>query len=294
MTRHRLLPLACALLLPLTACSSNPRPSSASDPAVSTSVATPAASPATSATPSAAAVPSAITESPSASRPPAQRAASPTSTAAPSLTGSSVVAGPATPASPSAPASTAPGQYTYTAKGTVTVGAPQPVDGTATLTVDPVAGGQQHSVLDGDQGRSEQDVVLRADGRFLASLDLTNPAFSKQFRPDPPVLLLPDPATVGRSWQWRATSTDGKTTAEASNRAVRRETVTVGSEQVACTVVETTLVLSGDITYRGTTTTWVSDRYRLPVKDRTRGGGTVNGVGFRSDISTALQSTRPA
>ncbi|MBC7373766.1 MAG: hypothetical protein H7323_07235 [Frankiales bacterium] len=290
MTRHRLLPLACALLLPLTACGSDPRPSASPDSAVST----PSAVAVTSAGPSASPAASGTTPSPSGSRPAAQRAASPTTTAAPDQTRNSGTAAPTTAASTSAPISTAAGQYTYTAKGTVTVGTPQPVDGKATLTVDPVAGGQQHSVLEGDQGRTEQDVVLRSDGRFLASLDLTNPAFSKQFRPDPPVLLLPAPATVGRSWTWRATSTDSKTNAEASNQVVRRETLTVNGEKVTCAVVETTLVLSGDIAYRGTTTTWVSDRYRLPVKDRSRGSGTVNGVAFSTDITTALQSTRPA
>lgn len=292
MTRHRLLPLVSALLLlPLTACGSNTRTTTASGPVVAASSASAAAStdPAPEGYAASAAGPSQVDVAPT-NRP---APASPTTTGADTQDGAtspvltSAALAPAT-------ASTAAGQYTYTAQGTVTVGTAAPVDGTATLTVDPVTDGQQHSVLEGDQGRTEQDVVLRGDGRFLASLNLTNPAFSKQFRPDPPVLLLPEPATVGRRWQWRATTTDGKTTAEASNRILRQETLTVNGERVACTVIETTLALSGDITYRGQTTTWVSDRYRLPVKDRSRGQGSVNGVAFSTDIRTALQSTRPA
>ena len=292
MTRHRLLPLVSALLLlPLTACGSNTRTTTASDPVVATSSASAAAStdPAPEGSAASAAGPSQGDLAPTNQPPPA----SPTTTGVDAQDGADSPP-PTSAALAPATASTAAGQYTYTAQGTVTVGTATPVDGTATLTVDPVAGGQQHSVLEGDQGRTEQDVVLRGDGRFLASLDLTNPAFSKQFRPDPPVLLLPEPATVGRSWQWRATSTDGKTTAEASNRILRQETLTVNGERVVCSVIETTLALSGDITYRGQTTTWVSDRYRLPVKDRSRGQGTVNGVAFSTDIRTALQSTRPA
>ena len=195
---------------------------------------------------------------------------------------------------PGAVDATAPGDYVYDVDGTVTVGTPQPVDGEATLTVDPAAAGQQHTVLEGDQGRTEQDVVLRADGRYLALLSITNPAFSKAFSPTPPVLLLPEPAVVGRTWAWTATSDDGATTARTSNRVAREETLTIGGTRVRCTVVETTLVLSGDVDYRGRTTTWVAQEQALPVKESSQGSGTVSGFAFSQDTTSTLRSVRPA
>lgn len=286
MTR-RLPALALAVLLPLTACSSDPEPDTAAAPAASPSASAPVAS-ATAAAPSAPSATSSVAPATAPSAP------------APAEVTASRSAAPAAPAAPAPSAaaapdrSTAPGSYTYDADGTVTVGTPQPVDGEAVLTVDPVAAGQQHSVLEGEQGRTEQDVVLRDDGRYLALLSITNPAFSKTFRPEPAVLLLPSPAEPGRRWSWTATSTDGRTTASASNRVAREEVLTVGGQRVPCAVVETTLVLSGDIDYRGVTTTWVSLEHALPVRDRSRGEGTVSGFAFSTDITTTLRSVDPA
>ena len=295
MIRRALLPAVCVVALTLTGCSGDQPGAGSAGPATGTSsanaqggqptapavvgsslAASPGTSPATSST----------------ADPAASRAAGGPASPGPATAGSPT----AVPLQQSAPAggATAAGQYAYATKGTVTVGTPQPVDGETTLTVDPPAGGQQHSVLQGDQGRTEQDVVLRQNGRFLANLSLTNPAFSKTFRPQPAVLLLPTPAEVGRSWSWKTISTDGKTTASTSSRILRKQVLTIGGERVDCVVVETTLALSGDVTYRGQTTTWASSRYRLPVQDHTRGEGTISGVAFSTDITTTLRSTRPA
>ena len=193
-----------------------------------------------------------------------------------------------------APGTVAPGTYTYDVSGTVSAGTPRQVDGEATLTVDRPAAGRQSSVLEGQQGRTEQDVVAKADGRYLARLSITNPAFTKEFVPSSPVLLAPEPPTVGRSWTWRTTSTDGKTTAALSARIVRTETLAVGGRQTPTYVIESTLQLSGDITYTGRTTTWYDPAHRLPVKDRTRGNGTVSGFAFTTDLTSVLRSTKPA
>ncbi len=191
---------------------------------------------------------------------------------------------------------TAPGSYTYDTSGTVTLGAgaPQQRSGSATLTVDPPEGDRQSAVLEGEQGRTETDSVLRADGRYLARLLLTTPAFSKEFAPAAPVLLLPTPADAGRTWSFTVKSTDGKTTATAKNRVVRSEAVTIGGEKIDTRVVETVLTLRGDVVFDGTTTSNYAPEQRLAVKERGKGKGTISGVPFATDTTSTLRSVDPA
>ena len=190
--------------------------------------------------------------------------------------------------------STAPGDYTYDSSGTVTAGTPRAVKGTATLTVDPAAGPKQHSVLEGDQGRTEQDVVHGSTGTTLARLLLTNPAFTKEFKPAKPVLVVPSPPTVGKSWSWTMTSTDGKTKASLTARITKTESVTVGGVKVNTAVVESTLKLTGDVTYTGKMRTNYDASRRLQVKERTQGNGMVGGFAFTTDITSVLRSTKPS
>jgi hypothetical protein len=190
---------------------------------------------------------------------------------------------------------TAPGTYTSDTSGSVTIGASkQDAAGTQTLTISALRGGTQHSTVHGDQGDTAQDLVVRPTGTYLASLTLTSPAFTKQFRPSPAALLVPDPAKPGAAWSWSATSTDGRTTAEATNRITGTQAVTVGGRPVATAVVQTHLVLSGDLTYTADLTTYWSPQYRLPVKDRTVGKGTYSGIPFATDITSLLRSVTPS
>ncbi|MFN2536777.1 MAG: hypothetical protein ABR549_01315, partial [Mycobacteriales bacterium] len=155
------------------------------------------------------------------------------------------------PGRPAASKATAPGRYTYTSSGKVTFGAtPQDASGTQTLTISPLKDDVQHSTLHSDDaGDTEQDIVVRDTGSYGASLKLTSPAFTKEFRPTTPVLLVPDPAVVGRGWSWSATSTDGATHVTATNKLVRHETLSIGGSRVPTVVLQTHLVLSGDVTY---------------------------------------------
>lgn len=214
--------------------------------------------------------------------------------AAPSPADVSAGPSPAAPSSPVRPTGTRAGSYTYETSGTVTAGAPQEVSGTSTLRVEPVSAGTQHTVLEGDQGRTETDVLIKADGTYVTRLVVTNPAFSKDFRPAPAALLAPEPADPGRRWTWRTTSTDGRTRVSASNRVLRAETVTIGGRQVAARVLETVLVMRGDVTYDATTTTWYAPEERLPVKDRTNGKGMVSGFTFSADVTSTMRSTEPS
>jgi hypothetical protein len=149
-------------------------------------------------------------------------------------------------------------------------------------------------VLADDQGRTEQDVVARTAGAYLARLVISNPAFDKEFRPASPVLLVPEPATPGRAWSWTATSTDGKTRVAVSARITRRETMTIGGAATPTSLVTSTLKLTGDVTYTAQLQTWYDPAHRLSVKDHTRGNGTFGGVAFTTDVTSVLRSTRPA
>ena len=200
------------------------------------------------------------------------------------------------PGKPAAAKATAAGQYTYSSSGKVTFGAtPQDASGTQTLTISALKDGIQHSTLHSDDtGDTEQDVVVRDTGSYGASLKLTSPAFSKEFRPATPVLLMPDPATVGRSWSWAATSTDGATHVSATNKLLRTETLTIGGTKVPTVVLQTHLVLSGDVTYDAQLTVWWAPAYRLPVKTHTVGKGSYGGIPFTTDVTAVMGSVRPS
>jgi hypothetical protein len=190
---------------------------------------------------------------------------------------------------------TAPGTYTYDTSGTVAAGASKrDASGTATLTVDPPSAGKQHSLLGTDQGRTEQDVVVRSGGTYLVRLAITNPTFSKEFRFAQPGLLVPDPATTGKSWSWTAKSTDGKTTAAVTARVTGQETLTIGGVQTPTTVIESVLKLTGDITYTAHMQNWADLTHRLSVKDHTKGEGMFGAVQFTTDITNVIRTTKPS
>jgi len=229
--------------------------------------------------------------------------ARPSASVVPSASGASAATAPSASASASpggaAPASsikgTAPGDYTYDAKGTYSLGgAPQQVEGTSTLTVSPLQGNRQTSTLHAEQGGDTvQDLVIESGGVKLARLSIGTPV-NKEFRNAPPVLLFPTPATVGRSWSWRSTSTDGSSTLTTTNKVVRTETLTIGGQRVATVVLQSRLVITGDVTYTADVTTWVATAYRLPVKDHTKGSGRFGQIQFSTDITSVMRSVRPA
>lgn len=190
---------------------------------------------------------------------------------------------------------TSPGTYTYDTSGTVTAGAARPVNGSTNLAVDKPSGTTQHSVLGGgDQGSTEQTVVRTSSGTMLADLKLNNQAFQKEFKPVKPVLLVPKPAKVGATWSWTMTSTDGKTTASLSAKVTKQETVTVGGVKTATAVIESTLKLTGDVTYTAQDTINYDEVHLIQVRDHTRGKGMINGFAFSTDITSVLRSLKPS
>jgi YD repeat-containing protein len=149
-------------------------------------------------------------------------------------------------------------------------------------------------LLGTDQGRTEQVVVVRTGGTFLVRLVITNPAFSKEFAPPTPVLLVPEPTTTGRTWSWTATSTDGKTKAAVTAKVTGRATLTIGGVATPTTTIDSTLRLTGDVDYTGHTQYWYDAVHRLTAKDHTKGSGTFGGLPFTTDITSVLRSTKPS
>lgn len=146
----------------------------------------------------------------------------------------------------------------------------------------------------GDQGSTEQTVVRTSTGTMLANLRLDNQAFQKEFKPAKPVLLVPKPAKVGVTWNWTMTSTDGKTTATLSAKVTRTETVTVGGVKTLTSVIESTLKLTGDVTYTANDTINYDEAHLIQVRDHTKGNGNINGFAFQTDITSVLRSTKPS
>jgi hypothetical protein len=190
----------------------------------------------------------------------------------------------------------APGTYTYnrTGKAHTSAFGDQSQDGPVTLKVDPVAGGDQHTVQSAQEGDSEQTVRLLAEGAYFTQLKQSTSGFVKEFRPDPPVLAVPSDPAVGREWSWTVTSTDGRTTLNAAFKVLRKETLAVGAEQVPTVVLSVVLKGSGDITFTTDSTNWVSLAKGLIVRTDQKTDGNIGSVTFTSQSSQILQGTKPA
>jgi hypothetical protein len=278
--------LAVLALVPLAACSSGSSSKDAAAPAETVAGTTSA-----SAAPSASSAAAASSASPSAgtTTPPAAASTTGGSTGSTS-TGGSTTGG------TTAVRSTPPGTYTYDSSGSQTFsGAKQSVDASSTLTVGAPANGEQSSTLHNSQGDTTQQLVQRSTGSYLAALTISSPTLKTAFHLAPPALLLPDPAKVGATWSWHATSDDGKTTVTADNEVLRTETLTIGGERVATVVLQTHLVIKGEnVDYTADATNWAAPAYRLPVRTRTTGSGTYGTFAFSFDVTDVLRSVHPS
>ena len=109
-----------------------------------------------------------------------------------------------------------PGTYTYRQHGSASSAlGDQSLDGDSTLTVDQPQGNREHSTQRDRGGSTEQVLVGRANGLFLAEIHLAQPGFDEDFKPSSPVLLFPASAHKGQQWHWRMKSTDGNYTLTA-------------------------------------------------------------------------------
>jgi len=190
---------------------------------------------------------------------------------------------------------TPPGTYRYTTSGTFTTAltGTEQRNGEAVLTVDPPSGTDQRSVRTAFGRTTEQVLRLAGGDALLVSLHLADQGVDKEVRPSPPGLALPGDAAPGRSWSWRALSTDGRTTVESAFRVVRAEDVTVGAERVPALVLEVVLTLTGDVASTSKQTLWVSTARRLVVRQDDATQGTLGLVTFSGTSSDVLVSLTP-
>lgn len=190
---------------------------------------------------------------------------------------------------------TAPGRYTYASSGMFSslLSGPQPRSGGVVLVVDPPQGHEQRSVRQASDLTTEQVLRFEGDGTYLVSMSQTFLGVRKDFRFEPPVLALPTPAEAGRSWSWRATSTDGRTTVDAGLRVSRAETVDVGGVPVPTVVVEARVSTGGDVVASSTQELWVSERHRLIVRLHEVTDGRLGAISFRSESTDHLTSLAP-
>jgi hypothetical protein len=216
-------------------------------------------------------------------------------TAAPSSTATGASAGAA--AAPSASAAVAsqppgaaqvplppPGTYTYRQHGTASSAlGDQSLDGDSTLTVDQPQGNREHSTQRDQGGSTEQVLVGRTGGLFLAEIHLAQTGFDEDFKPAHPVLLFPADAHKGQRWRWHMTSTDGKYTLNA------RLTITnLGATVSLSTVIHLT---SSDINV----TIHQSDKAgqdAVIVREHAVTDGNAYGTPFHSDVTRVL-ANRP-
>jgi hypothetical protein len=182
---------------------------------------------------------------------------------------------------------TAPGKYAYRVTGTESG---QRVDRTAELVVDPPNGADQRHSQQTQEGRSDTIFRHQPDGIYVVSIVVTQGFIQKEFRPNPPALTLPQPASLGRTWSWTASSTDRRTTLHSSFKILRTENQTIGGEVVPTVVVELTTTTSGDVQSTAENTLWISENYRLIVRvdenERSQVG--------QSQTSSVLISTKPS
>src|SRR4051812_49079994 len=141
-----------------------------------------------------------------------------------------------------------PGDYVYRAHGHAESAlGDRDFDGRSRLTVTAPAADERHATLRGKDGSTEQTLLGRDDGLYLADLKMSQQGFNTEFRPASPVLLLPAGAEVGKRWEWRMTSTDGDYRLHATLTLTDDNgSATVDGSRVSTATVKSVLVIEGD------------------------------------------------
>ena len=189
-----------------------------------------------------------------------------------------------------------PGTYTYHLHGSSTSAlGTQNLDGDSTLTVDQPQGNREHSTQRDSSGSTEQVLVARTRGLYLAEIHLAQPGFDEDFKPKTPALLFPASAHTGQRWHWQMTSTDGKytLTAHLEVRDLHSSATMTDGTRVDTVALSSVLHLhSKDIDL----TIHQSDeagRDAVIIREHAKTDGTAYGTPFHSDATRVLAS-RPS
>ena len=131
----------------------------------------------------------------------------------------------------------------------------------------------------------------------LVSLQMTANNTTKTFAPSSPATYLQYNSPAGTSWNWSATSSDGKTKVQATGTVGGTSNMVINGENVSTVQLTTTLTLSGDINGTAKLVTWASPAYRLPVQERTVINATAkvswSSVRLVSDVTTTFSRLSP-
>jgi hypothetical protein len=178
-----------------------------------------------------------------------------------------------------------PGTYTTNDSGTGIDGKPVPPQSTYTI----------EQVNDTDQHQGGQfDVVLRYAPESASLVSLKIAAANKSFEPAQPLLFVPFPGDRPDPWSWSVTSTDGKTTLNTTAQITGTETIDVGGQAVPTFIVDSTITITGDLQGTVHLTAWVSNDYRLPVKQHTVVNASYLTIMVHSDTTSVLASLAPS
>ncbi|MGH9196155.1 MAG: hypothetical protein ACRD1T_10495 [Acidimicrobiia bacterium] len=255
--------------------------------------------------------------SPGASVEPAGGTPSPTAGAAGA--GGQTAAPPAPPkqqASPLAAAALkpiAPGNYVYDETGNRKLGGcgtdgPPPTP--TSLKVEPANGSVQRTIREqtSSQGGdvTTTDFEFRTDGIYLIYFhqEMRSPLGSRtnEFKPDPPALVFPTKPTVGKSWDYNFSSSDGnakfdiKITIEALDQPVK---IGDGREVKAVKMLRETHATGsspqfGNFDFTDKTQSFLNTDTRLIVKEISDAAGTAGTCKIETHREAVIRSTNPA
>ena len=201
----------------------------------------------------------------------------------------------------------AAGRYTYANTGSIETSVcavdRRPYPATTDLQISALRGARQEGVRgDAEQGTQSSVIEYRDSGLYLVSLVLDQPGLGRiEFRPAAPVLFLPAPPTVGKTWTFTLRSTDGKYTLDSTSRITAlKQPVRLGDgSTVSTTTVRTVSTLTGtssvgavDLTL--TTVSSASHDPALAVKEVQDTEGTVGPCRVDGHVESVMRSTRPA
>lgn len=192
------------------------------------------------------------------------------------------------------PQTAEPGTYTYdvTGKARTTLG-DRPLPPEASTVAGAPDGVSQSFRRDSEQGSTAQVLRFDADGVKLVRQTASGPTGSFELEPEEPALVVPYPATAGRTWTHDMKSKDGKTTVHSTSTVLRAEKVTVGGEAVDAVVIQTTTKTIGEFTVTADSTTWWSLKHSIAVRTDTKARGSYTGMEFETDTSERLRSLDP-
>jgi hypothetical protein len=196
---------------------------------------------------------------------------------------------------PTAPTRTMPlpGSYKLASTGSASFnGQPQAVPPETTFVIEQVSDTDQRFTSSNQSGAFV--ALLRYSPTEVDVLSLQ--FAGKSFDPNPPGRFAPIGAPPGTTWEWSATSSDGKTTLGVKGRYVGTETVTVGDQAVDTNVVDLTFTITGDFTGTIQLTTWARAGDNLPVRQHTivdAGDPTRLLVHIQSDVTSQLVDLIP-